>query len=158
VAFQQNTQAGDPFHPQHGPITPSRRFRGNQLSRQVKSSGSAAPSVNLASQLQGRYLLQIQRQHQPRSVHHELPSHRCIIQRRRHHYGQVLHHRARRPILNLVYQATATIDRVLQGTSRQVPTQFLGIPARHKCIGQVIPLQAARKGNPSLILQKISDT
>jgi hypothetical protein len=137
--------------------SPSCRFPGNPLSRRVKSSGSAAPSITLACQLLGRCLPQIQRQHRPRSVHHELPSCRCIVRRERRHYGHVLHHRTRRPDLNLVYQATATINRVLEGTSRQVPAQFPRIPARHKRTGRVIPLQVAGKGNHSRILQKIPD-
>jgi hypothetical protein len=42
--------AARPYH------TPSCCFLGNQLSRRAKSFGSVAPSVTLASQLQGRYL------------------------------------------------------------------------------------------------------
>jgi hypothetical protein len=128
---------------------PSCRFLGNQLPRRAKSSGSTAQSVTLASQLQGRHLPPIQRQHRPGSVHHELLSHRCIIRRGRRHHGQVFHHRTRRPSPNLVYQATATFNRDVEGASRQVPTEFPRIPTRHRCIGRVITLQAAREGNPS---------
>jgi hypothetical protein len=105
----------------------------------------------------GSVLPQIQWQHRPSSVHHELPSRRCIVRMGRRHHGEVLHHRTRRTGLDLVYQVTATVDRVLERASRQIPAQFPRIPARHRCTGRVIPLQAAGKENPSRILQKIPD-
>jgi hypothetical protein len=119
MPLQQHTHRSE-THSTHSaaPSSPSCRFPGYQLSRRAKSSGSAAPSITLACQLQGWCLPQIQRQHRPGSVHHELPSRHCIVRRGRRHYGQVLHHHTRRPGLNLVYQATTTINRVLEGTSR----------------------------------------
>jgi hypothetical protein len=42
VAFQQNTQAGDPFHPQHGPIIP-------QLSISRESTTSTSEALWLRS-------------------------------------------------------------------------------------------------------------
>jgi hypothetical protein len=157
VPFQQHTQSETHSTHSVAPSPPSCRISGNQLSRRAKSSVSVAPSITLGYQFQGRCLPQIQRQYRPGSVHHELPSCRCIVRRGRRHYGQVLHHRTRRPSLNLVYQVTATVNRVLEGTSRQVPAQFPRISGRHRCTGLVIPLQAAGKGNPSRILQKIPD-
>jgi hypothetical protein len=47
----------------------------------------------MARQLQGWDLPQIQRQHRPSTIHHELSSRRRIIRRGRRHNGQVLHHR-----------------------------------------------------------------
>jgi hypothetical protein len=67
-----------PIHTTARPLHPIRRsFPGDQLSRRVKPLGSATPGIALARQLQSRHLLQIQQQHRPGSVHHELPgSHR----------------------------------------------------------------------------------
>jgi hypothetical protein len=58
----------------------------------------------MARQLQGRDLPQVQRQHRPSTIHHELSSRRHIIQRRRRHNGQVFHHRPRGSGLDLVHQ------------------------------------------------------
>jgi hypothetical protein len=108
------------------------RFLGDQLSRRAKSSGSAAPSITLDRKLQGRYLPQIQRQHRPGSVHHELLGRRRIIRRGRCHHGQVLHHHTRRPDLDLVHQVTTTVHRVLERASRQIPAQLSRVPTRHR--------------------------
>jgi hypothetical protein len=135
----------------------SRRFLGDQLSRRAKSPGSATPGIALARQLQGRHLPQIQRQHRPSSVHHELQGSHRIVRRGRCHYGQVLHHRTRRPGLDLVHQVTATVHRVLERASRQVLAQLSRVPTRYRRPGRVIPLQAAGKGNPSRVLQEIPD-
>jgi hypothetical protein len=51
VAFQQNIQGGDPYHPQRAPSSPSSRFTGNQLPPRAKSACSTAPSITLARQL-----------------------------------------------------------------------------------------------------------
>ena len=144
VAFQQNIEGEGPYHLQRGPSSPS-RFPGNQLPRPAKSARSAAPSVTLARQLSSRHLPQVQQQHRLGSVHHELPSRCCIIRRGQRYHGQILHHRARRPSPNLVYQAAATFNRVMEGTSRQVPTEFPRIQTRHRCAGRAITLQAAEK-------------
>jgi hypothetical protein len=53
----------------------------------------------MARQLQGRGLPQVQWQHQPSTVYHELSSRYCIVRRGRRHDGQVLHHRPRRSAL-----------------------------------------------------------
>jgi hypothetical protein len=58
----------------------------------------------MARQPQGRDLPQVQRQHRPSTIHHELSSRRRIIRRGRRHNGQVLHHRPRGSGLDLVHQ------------------------------------------------------
>jgi hypothetical protein len=58
----------------------------------------------MARQLQGRDLSQVQRQHRPSTVYHELSGRRCIIRRGQHHDGQVIHHRTRRLGPHLVHQ------------------------------------------------------
>jgi hypothetical protein len=74
----------------------------------------------MARQLQGRDLPQIQRQHRPNTIHHELSSRCCIIWRVRHHKGQVLHHRPQRSGLNLVHQVAPIIHRLLEKSPGQV--------------------------------------
>jgi hypothetical protein len=137
------------------PSSPSSRFPGNQLPRRAKSAHSASPSVTLACQLQGWHLPQIQREPRPGPIHHELPSHRCVIRWGRRHQGQILYHRTRRTSPNLVYLAIATFNQIVEGTSRQVPTEFLRIQATHRCIGRAITLQATGEGDSLRILQNV---
>jgi hypothetical protein len=51
----------------------------------------------MARQFQGRGLPQVQQQHRPSTVYHELSSRCRIVRRGRRHDGQVLHHCPRRP-------------------------------------------------------------
>jgi hypothetical protein len=51
----------------------------------------------------------------------------------------------------------STVHQVLERASRQIPPQLPRVPTRHRRSGRVIPLQAAGKGNPPRILQKIPD-
>jgi hypothetical protein len=65
----------------------------------------------MARQFQGRGLPQVQRQHRPSTLYHELSSRCRIVRRGRRHDGQVLHHCPRRPSPNLVHQvAPLSID------------------------------------------------
>jgi hypothetical protein len=101
---------GSPTLPPARPRLPTRRAipRG-QLPQRAKSPGTTPASDTLACQLPGRDLSQIQRQHGPSTVHHELPGRRCIFRKGRRHDGQVFHHRPRRPSSHLVHQITPAI-------------------------------------------------
>jgi hypothetical protein len=134
-----------------------------QLSRasttlMCEAPGSATPSVTMARQLQGRDLPQVQRQHRPSTIHHELSSRCRIIRRRRRHNGQVFHHRPRGSSLDLVHQVAPTVHQLLERTLRQVSAQLSRVPTRHRCFGQAITLQTAREGNPTGVLPQVPDS
>jgi hypothetical protein len=80
-----------------------------QLPRRAKSPGATSASYTLACQLPGRDLSQVQRQHGPSTVHHELSDRRCIFRRGRRHNGQVFYHRPRRPSSHLVHQVAPAV-------------------------------------------------
>jgi hypothetical protein len=112
----------------------------------------------MARQLQGRGIPQVQQQHRPSTIHHELPSRRHIIRRGRRHNGQVFHHCPRRPGLDLVHQVATTVHRLLERTPRQVSAKLSRVPARHRCFGRAITLQIAREGNPTGVLPQVPDS
>jgi hypothetical protein len=112
----------------------------------------------MAHQLQGRDLPQVQRQHRPSTIHHELSSHRRIIRRGRRHNGQVFHHHPRGSGLDLVHQVSPIIHRLLEKSLRQVSAQLPRVPTRHRCLGRAITLQTAREGNPTGVLPQVPDS
>jgi hypothetical protein len=112
----------------------------------------------MARKLQGRDLPQVQRQHRPSTIHHELSSHRCIIRRRRRHNVQVRHHRPRGSDLDLVHQVAPTVHRLLERTPRQVSAQLSRVLTRHRCFGRAITLQTAREGNHTGVLPQVPDS
>jgi hypothetical protein len=112
----------------------------------------------VARQLQGRDLPQVQRQHRPGTIHHELPSRRRIIRRGRRHNGQVFYHRPRGSGLNLVHQVAPIVHRLLERTPRQVSTQLPRILTRYRCLGRAITLQTAREGNPTGVLPQVPNS
>jgi hypothetical protein len=112
----------------------------------------------MACQLQGRDLPQVQRQHRPSTIHHELSSHCRIIQRGRRHNGQVFRHRPRRSGLDLVYQVAPIVHRLLEKSPRQVSAQLPRVPTRHRCLGRAITLQTAREGKPTVVLPQVPDS
>jgi hypothetical protein len=64
--------------PQRGPFIPhAAAFHDINYLDERSPPGSAAPSITMAHQLQGRGIPQVQRQHRPSTIHHELPSHRA---------------------------------------------------------------------------------
>jgi hypothetical protein len=89
----------------------------------------------MAHQLQGGDLSQVQRQHRPSTVYHELSGRRCIIRRGRRHDGQVIHHRPRRPGPHLVHQVATTVHRLLEKSAGQIPAQLPRVPPRHRRLG-----------------------
>jgi hypothetical protein len=82
-------------------------------------------------QLQGRGLPQVQWQHRPSTVYHELSSRCCIGRRGRRHDGQVLHHRPQRPGPNLVHQVAPAVYRLLEKSPGQISAQLPRVPPRH---------------------------
>jgi hypothetical protein len=112
----------------------------------------------MACQLQGRDLSQVQRQHRPSTIHHELSSRCRIIWRGRHHNGQVFHHRPRGSGLDLVHQVAPIVHRLLERTLRQVSAQLPRVPTRHRCICRAITLQTAREENPMGVLPQVPDS
>ena len=80
----------------------------------------------MARQLQGRDLPQVQWQHRPNTVHHELSSPRRIIRRGQRHDGQVFHHRPRGPGPNLVHQVAPVVHRLLEKSPGQILLNFQG--------------------------------
>jgi hypothetical protein len=78
----------------------------------------------MARQFQGRGLPQVQRQHRPNTVYHELSSRCHIVRRGRLHDGQVLHHCPRRPDPNLVHQVAPALYRLLEKSPGQIPAQL----------------------------------
>jgi hypothetical protein len=103
----------------------------------------------MARQLQGRDLPQVQRQHRPSTVHHELSSRCRIIRRGRRHDGQVLHHLPRRSGPDLVHQVAPIVHRLLEKSLRQISTQLPRVPPRHRCLARTVTLQAAGERNPT---------
>jgi hypothetical protein len=120
--------------------------------------GAATPSVTIARQLQSRDLPQVQRQHRPSTIHHELSSRHHIIRRGRRHNGQVLHHRPRGPSLDLVHQVAPIVHRLLEKSPRQVSAQLPRVPPRHRCLGRAVTLQTAGEGNPTGVLPQVPDS
>jgi hypothetical protein len=112
----------------------------------------------MARQPQGRDLPQVQRQHRPNTIHHELSSRHRIIWRGRCHNDQVFHHRPRGSSLDLVHQVAPIVHRLLERTLRQVSAQLPRVPTRHQCIGRAITLQTAREGNPTGVLPQVPDS
>jgi hypothetical protein len=112
----------------------------------------------MAHQLQGKDLPQVQRQHRPSTVHHELSSRCRIIQRRRCHDGQVLHHRPRRSDPNLVHQVAPVVHRLLEKSPGQISAQLPRVPPRHRCLGQTVTLQATGERNPARVLPQVPDS
>jgi hypothetical protein len=111
----------------------------------------------MARQFQGRGLPQVQRQHRPNIVYHELSGRCRIVRRGRLHDGQVLHHCPRRPGPNLVHQVAPAVYRLLEKSSGQIPAQLPRVPPRHRCLGRTVTLQATRERNSAGVLPQVPD-
>ena len=91
----------------------------------------------MARQLQGRDLPQVQRQHRPSTVHHELSSHYHIIWGGRRHDGQVLHHCPQGSGPNLVHQVASVVHRLLEKSPGQISAQLPRVPPRHRRLAEL---------------------
>jgi hypothetical protein len=157
--LQQRAQIEDLFIPQRGHAIPhATAFQGvNYLDERSPLAPHLQVSPWPANFRAGTYP-QVQRQHSPSTVYHELSSRRCIIRRGRRHDGQVIHHRPRRPSPHLVHQVAPAVHRLLEKSPGQIPAQLPRVPPRHRRLGRTFTLQAAGKRNSVGVLPQVSDS